>query len=268
MEGHVAASRAGVGPFASMRLVRGGVPLYRQLTTVIRALARDGSIPDALVTERSLCERFNVSRTTVRQALHELAAEGVVVRLQGKGTTLVPRKPGAPTPVWVFGSLEDMIAYGFETTYALLEQGTAPATQDIADALRLEHRALAYRFLGTRAAGGSPFALLESWLPYQIGVQLAPMLHGNSPIIALIENNLGVHVAEVEQSCTAVAATRAVARHTGVRAGRPTLLIRRLYFEASGAPLALSMNACNPARFHYRVRLRRRGAAGATSWGD
>lgn len=268
MPGHVTSYPPGVEMLTPMRLVRGGVPLYRQLTTVIRALARDGSLPDALVTERSLCERFNVSRTTVRQALHELAAEGVVVRLQGKGTTLVPRKPGAPPPLWVFGSLEDMIAYGFETTYALLQHGTAPVTPDVAEALRLESGALAYRFLGTRATDQATFALLESWLPYQIGVQVAPILHGNSPIIALIENNLGVHVAEVEQSFTAVPARRAVAQHIGVRAGRPTLLIRRLYFDTSGAPLALSINFCNPARFHYRVRLRRRGAAGSKSWGD
>lgn len=246
---------------APMRLVGGGVPLYRQLTTVIRALARDGDVANELVTERSLCERFSVSRTTVRQALQELAAEGVVVRLQGKGTTLVHRKASAPSPLWVFGSLEDMIAYGFETTYSLLKQGTARTTPGVADALRLQRGALAYRFLGTRSTDRTRFALLESWLPYQIGVQLAPILRGHSPLIALIEHNLGAHVAEVEQSCTAVAATSAVARYIGLRPGAPALQIRRLYFERSGAPLALSVNFCNPARFHYRVRLRRRGAA-------
>lgn len=246
---------------ALMRLARGGVPLYRQLSNVIRALAREGGIDEGLFTEQSLCERFSVSRTTVRQALGELAAEGLIVRLQGKGTTLVPRKAGAPHPLWVFGSLEDMIAYGFETTYSLIEHGPSAVPEEVAQSLQLEPGTRGYRFLGTRSSGDAAFAFLESWLPYQIGVQVAPNLQGNSPIIALVENNLGVYVAEVEQSFTAVPAARAVAALIGLRAGAPALLIRRLYFDAAGVPLALSVNHCNPARFHYRVRLKRRGAA-------
>lgn len=39
-----------------------------------------------LPSERELCEGWGVSRTTVRQALRELGAQGYIVSLQGKGT--------------------------------------------------------------------------------------------------------------------------------------------------------------------------------------
>ena len=40
----------------------------------------------ALSCERALMRRFDVARETVRRALAELKAEGLVVRLVGKGT--------------------------------------------------------------------------------------------------------------------------------------------------------------------------------------
>ncbi len=244
-----------------MRLIRGGMPLYRQVASIIRAMARDGAAGDMAFTEQELCERFGVSRTTVRQALQELAADGLVVRLQGKGTTVVAQKGGEKSSLWVFGSLEDMLAYGHETTYVLTEHGPAAPRGDVAGSLQVKPATSMYRFVGIRSMSGAPFVLIETWLPYQIGVQILPHLHGNSPITALLEDRLGIHVAQVEQMFGSAPAPRAVAHHIGLRPGRPVLLIRRVYFDAGDVPLGLSINYCNPERFQYRVRLKRRSGS-------
>lgn len=249
------------GLVAPVRRVRGGPPLYSQLAKMIRALAQDSAGTEVAFTEQHLCERFGVSRTTVRQALQELAAEGLVVRLQGKGTTLVPPTPGQPRALWVFGSIEDMVTYGHETAYKLSEHGPALPRKDVAELLKVPCDSLVYRFLGTRSTEGIPFALIETWLPHQIGAQILPHLGGNSPITALVEDKLNIRVAEVEQMFTALPAPAAVAGHIRVKRGRPALLIRRLYFDAAGVPVGLSINYCNAERFQYRVRLRRRSSS-------
>ena len=41
---------------------------------------------EPLPPERALAERFSTSRTTIRQALRELAIEGRLVRMHGRGT--------------------------------------------------------------------------------------------------------------------------------------------------------------------------------------
>jgi DNA-binding GntR family transcriptional regulator len=242
-----------------MRLLRGGMPLYRQLANIVRTMARDGMASDMAFTDHDLCKRFGVSRTTVRQALQELAADGLVVRLQGKGTTLLAPKPGEKRSLWVFGALEDMLAYGHETTYVLTEHGPAAPRGDVAESLQVKPATTMYRFVGVRSMDGAPFVLIETWLPYQIGVQILPHLHGNSPITALVEDRLGIHVAEVEQMFSSAPAPLAVAHHIGLRRGRPVLLVRRVYFDTGGVPIGLSINYCNPERFQYRVRLKRRG---------
>lgn len=52
---------------------------------------------DLLPTENSLCQQFQVSRQTVRQALSVLVTEGLIERQQGSGSRV--RDNSAPAPV-------------------------------------------------------------------------------------------------------------------------------------------------------------------------
>lgn len=73
--------------------IRGSiVALYAQLLAYLRQQIQDGSLPagSQLPTEVELAERFNVSRGTVRQAMTMLANEGLVERIQGRGTFVRP----------------------------------------------------------------------------------------------------------------------------------------------------------------------------------
>ena len=61
---------------------------YMRLATSIRALLDSGELQrgDRLYSEHALCMKFHVSRQTVRQALKELEAEGLIERRRGSGT--------------------------------------------------------------------------------------------------------------------------------------------------------------------------------------
>lgn len=63
-------------------------PLYLQLTAQIKQLINDGQIQvgSLLPSEPELVEKLSISRSTVRQALSQLEAQGYVVRRRGKGT--------------------------------------------------------------------------------------------------------------------------------------------------------------------------------------
>ena len=73
------------------------MPLYYQIMSMIKRGVFNGTLKpdDLLPTEEQFCKRFDVSRTTVRQAFAALVKEGVVVRVQGKGTFVAgPAKTG------------------------------------------------------------------------------------------------------------------------------------------------------------------------------
>lgn len=72
-----------------MNLVRENIAsLYEQIAALLREEIKRGVFEPSgrLPSEAALCERFNVSRVTVRLALGRLEQDGAVERKQGKGT--------------------------------------------------------------------------------------------------------------------------------------------------------------------------------------
>ena len=61
--------------------------LHEEVVGRIRAILLDGEIPPgARIPERELCERLQISRTPLREALKVLAAEGLVQLLPHRGS--------------------------------------------------------------------------------------------------------------------------------------------------------------------------------------
>jgi len=75
--------------------------LYSQLLTRFRERILDGSLPagSRLPTELELAQQYDISRGTVRQAMSALVQEGLLERVQGRGTfvrQLLPHGAAAP----------------------------------------------------------------------------------------------------------------------------------------------------------------------------
>ncbi|MFC4908407.1 GntR family transcriptional regulator [Actinomadura gamaensis] len=70
-------------------------PRYKLIALDLRAQIEDGTLEPgtALPSERELCERYRCVRFTVRQALAELEAGGLVEARQGKGRFVTSRRP-------------------------------------------------------------------------------------------------------------------------------------------------------------------------------
>lgn len=77
------------------------LPLYLQLEKIIRGEVSSGKIkPGApLPREEELCRAYKVSSITVKRALRDLTREGLLIRIQSKGTFVRPEfVPKLPAP--------------------------------------------------------------------------------------------------------------------------------------------------------------------------
>ena len=89
-----------------------------------------------LPSENELAKRFSVSRMTVNRAIKELEADGVVERMQGKGTFVAAPRP-LTSVLQIKGIDEEVVARGntYQSRVEQLESVTA--TQNLSDQLQL-----------------------------------------------------------------------------------------------------------------------------------
>ena len=92
--GGTAAPGGGTSSWDSARIGRVAAPLKEQVTALIRQAIMDFELkPGQRLVERDLIERLGVSRTTVREVLSQLSAEGLVTVVPQKGAVV-----SMPTP--------------------------------------------------------------------------------------------------------------------------------------------------------------------------
>lgn len=124
------------------------------------------SVGDTIPSERALCERFGVSRMTVRQAVDALVVEGLLAREQGRGTFVAPGKVDLEVRLASFG--EEMARRGMTPSSEVLSAEVVEATPDIADALDILPGEMTFYLHRVRFADGEPMAIEQSWLPCRL----------------------------------------------------------------------------------------------------
>ncbi|MGY6270863.1 GntR family transcriptional regulator [Achromobacter denitrificans] len=213
-------------------------PLYVRVETALAAEIAAGLLPSGsrLPTEDRLIERFAVSRTTVRKAVENLVARGLVEIRRGKGTFVTePKLTQALTSL--SGFVEDMAALGRQATARLLDKRPVPATEDVARQLDVAQGALVYRIERVRLADGTAMSFDETYLPLDIGEKVASNDLEAEPIFDLLELRYDLPLIEAEYQLEAVTADDRVARALGVGAGSPIFLIERTSYTEGQRPV-------------------------------
>lgn len=216
-----------------------------------------------LPSELALCERFGVSRITVRAALKELETRGLISRRPGIGTLV---EATAPTErfVHVADSVHAILQYQDDLTFRLIE--TREVEADLALAARLgvpPGQALVYA-QGLRVRKGeSPLCLAQLHLPI-VYASVVPKLAGHRGSIALLlERDFGERVAEIRQIIDAENLRAHEARLLEASPREAALLVRRWHLGADGRLLLAATSLFPKGRYAYALRMRREGAPGA-----
>ena len=146
------------------------IPLYSQLVSIIkRNISARTLMPGALLpSESEFCRTFDVSRSTVRQAIGALESEGLVVRKQGRGTFVAEPKMRRRTEN-VYSFTSEINAMGMTPSSTILEFEVIKPTPDIVTMLELESDNVnVYRFSRIRNVNGQPLILETSFYPTSI----------------------------------------------------------------------------------------------------
>jgi GntR family transcriptional regulator len=211
-----------------------GQKLYRAVVDALRREIETGRFAETqlLPAERELCELLDVSRTTLRKAIANLIAEGVLFHRQGAGTFIHRATPRVEQPSSRLTSFtEDMRLRGLEASSRELERGVFLPTPEEAMMLGVRPNERVFRLGRLRLADGSPMAIERAAVPIRflpeqdsVGASLYEALsaHGFKPTRGL-------------QRLRATLVDHADAELLGVAPESAALYIQRIAYLADGS---------------------------------
>lgn len=132
-------------------------------------------VGDPIPSERALTELFGVSRMTIRQAIDSLVSEGVLEKVQGRGTFVSAPRMDFEVRLSTFG--EQMRVRGLTASTTVLNAGQVAAPAEVASILGIPPGAHVHHLRRQRHADGRPMAIEEAWIP----VLLIPTLFDGGP---------------------------------------------------------------------------------------
>lgn len=106
---------------------------------LINIIQHDQSIltQGRFLSERDICERFHVSRTTVRKAISDLCEQGYLIRKHGKGTFL--KRPEQSMPLdTIMHMAQTYTEMGYHPKARVLHKRSVPANPTVAEHLQIE----------------------------------------------------------------------------------------------------------------------------------
>ncbi|MBM3599548.1 MAG: GntR family transcriptional regulator [Alphaproteobacteria bacterium] len=233
-------------------------PLYHQIYVLLREQILGGVYADndLVPTEQELTRRFGVSRITAKRALDELAAEGLVIRRRGQGTTVASRLSVPALNANISGLLENLLMMGLKTKVRIVDFAYVPASEDVARALALEVGAEVQRAVRVRSLDGAPLSFTTSYVPGALGLTFGRKDLATKPLLELLER-AGVLIGSADQLIGAVLADSTVAPRLGVRVGSPLLSVTRTVFDQHARPVEYIAILYRPDRYQYRMKLAR-----------
>jgi GntR family transcriptional regulator len=221
-------------------------PLYAKVEATLASEIASCSLASGsqLPPEESLVERFGVSRTTVRKAVENLVARGLVEIRRGRGTFVSEPKIRQDLTE-LTGFVEDMIAMGRTPTARLLDKRSVAASEGVAEHLGVAVGAQVYRIERVRLADGVAMSFDETYLPLEIGEKIASNDLEAEPIFSLLENKYALPLVEAQYQLEATIAHDRVAQALEVTPGSPIFLIERTSYCDGPRPIDYE-------KLHYR----------------
>ncbi len=232
------------------------LPLWYQVSQSLRAsiLGRHPEEPLRLPTEDRLAEHYGVSVLTMRQALKELEAEGLISRHRRRGTFIEPSaRRGAP--VRLLGSVDAIVAQQSGERTTLLGHGTEPVPADLAEHFPGRTEAVAYRRLRCEEESGEP----TNWAHNLIRPDIAEKIDLDDltrwPMTKVLRDAVGVRISRITDTVEARLADPETAGLLNVPLLSPILHYTGLTYDEDGEIVDVARIRYRGDRFSFTVTL-------------
>ncbi len=214
------------------------IPLYHQLKEILKETIEKGELKpgDKILSENELCAEFNISRNTAKKAIEDLVQEGVLRRIQGKGTFI--SKPKLEQSLSGFYSFSKVMQEkGMDPKDVILHMNVVEASSRVARKLHVKDGERVLELKRLRCANNEPIILETSYIPEKLVPEMSQDKVQESSLYDVMEKEYGVIVTKAKEVFEPVLIRDYESEYLKVKEGYPALLLERVAYDTKGTPV-------------------------------
>ncbi len=201
------------------------LPLYKHVSLLLaEEISKQHKPGDILPSESELAKRYKVNRHTLRRAMEELVNEGIIGKLQGKGT-IVQQKLINYSIHSSTNFTETLEEEGREAETIVLRKSGIPAQGEIVKLLKINEDEPVALIETLRKMDGVPFSMVTHYLPLEKVFDVIRLYNGGSLHRFLFEH-YSLRVKRTLSMIRAVLPEEDDLKYLAVMGNSPLLLVR------------------------------------------
>ena len=216
-------------------------PLAVTVADLIADAIANGEFPDGerLPPERSLCETYDVSRSTLRLALDDVEARGLISRHQGRGTFVSRRRADADLASH-FSIGEALRSRGRELLSSIVSVDTIEATRQLATDLALLPGDPIVRLRRLRLTDDEPLYIETTFMALTRFPALDRADFAHRRLYRILQDDYGCRVVSAVAVLEPAILTPEESALLGVSRHLPAMFLRRVTKDTEGVPVEVS----------------------------
>lgn len=224
---------------------------YQKLYALLKSQIQVGFFKegDLLPSENDLSSRHNIARMTVRRALMELANEGYILKVKGKGSIVSATRKSLG--LLSFKGFSEVVGKEYQAKTVMLHAPTpAPWPDRFFYHLQPEEAQMGcITFERVRLVNEDPVLLEYGYLPtsHIEGFCHAPLLDGS--LFKTLNVRYGIEIENFEQDIRAILADEAIGALLKVKPMTPLVQIYRRYHTSVPNYYIYSLIYCNTEKY-------------------
>jgi GntR family transcriptional regulator len=240
------------------------VPFYYQLLQLLERAITSGALApgEKIPAEAMLCERYDVSRTVVRQALSDLDRTGLVTRRKRRGTFVALPKVSEFVAQSLTSLHEDLSGRGERLETKVLRLEVEPVSPQVARMLKLPESEQIVLLERLRFLGGKPLVVTTAHMPYSLCAPILDLDMSDRSLFETYEQELGHKLHRGTRAIESRAASAEVADQLRVVEGAPVLVFSGVTFLEDGRPIEYFVGIHRGDRSRFEIELFRPSPAG------
>ncbi len=212
--------------------------LYAQLEEIIREAIENGNwLPgEAIPSERELSRIYQLSRMTVRRTIDALVTDGLLYRVDGKGTFVSDPKVSFQA-LTLDGLREQALQMGHASSASLLGIEKVLAQKKIAGVLKIAPETPVFLIERVHFVKDVPLAMHRSYIPCDVCPELQEDDLINTSLYGILKDKYGVSMTRARETLESTLASTRESLLLHVKSGSPMLLLRIAVFDSTDRPV-------------------------------